>query len=144
MTSTTTAPPRNLLRSTGAVLLGLVLIFVLSLGIDQVLHSLGVYPPWGEPMRDPSLNLLALSYRIVIAILGCYVTARVAPRHPMRHAMILGCIGVVLSLVGVLGAMRMDLGPLWYPMALVLTSLPCAWVGGALCRARLASRDAAG
>ena len=25
-----------------------------------------------------------------------------------------------------------NLGPLWYPIALVLTMLPCAWLGGVL------------
>ena len=82
--------PRNALRSTFAVIAGFVAIFVLSLATDQVLHSLGVYPPWGEPMRATSLNLLALSYRLVYDTFGCYLTARLAPRHPMRHALILG------------------------------------------------------
>jgi hypothetical protein len=29
----------------------------------------------------------------------------------------------------------MDVGPAWYPIALGLTTLPCAWLGGALYRA---------
>ena len=37
-------------RSTGAVAAGFAAIVVLSLGTDQVLHVLRVYPPWGEPM----------------------------------------------------------------------------------------------
>jgi len=35
-------------RSIGAVAAGFVAVFVLSLGTDQVLHVLKVYPPWGE------------------------------------------------------------------------------------------------
>ena len=27
-----------------------------------------------------------------------------------------------------------ELGPLWYPIALVLTGLPCVWLGGVLYR----------
>lgn len=79
--TTTAATPRSgsLPRSVGAVLLGLISIFVLSLGTDQVLHVLKVYPPWGEPMRSPGLNLLALAYRVLYAGLGCYLTARFAP-----------------------------------------------------------------
>ena len=45
-------------------------VVALSLGTDQVLHVLGVYPPWNVPMRDPGLNLLALAYRSVYAVLG--------------------------------------------------------------------------
>ena len=135
--TTATAPPRNVARSTGAVLFGFIAVFVLSLGTDQVLHSLAVYPPWGQPMYETRLNLLALSYRIVYAILGSYIAARFAPRNPMRHAMILGAIGVPLSAIGAIVAITMaDLGPAWYPIALVLTTLPCAWLGGALYRAR--------
>lgn len=37
--------PRHLGRSVAAVFLGFVVVFVLSLGIDQVLHVLQVYPP---------------------------------------------------------------------------------------------------
>ena len=127
--------PGNRLRSTRAILLGLVAVFVLSLGTDQVLHSLGVYPPWNQPMREVGLNLLALSYRIVYAVIGCYIAARFAPRNPMRHAMVLGTIGLVLSIAGAIATIPMDLGPAWYPIALVVTALPTAWLGGVLHRA---------
>jgi hypothetical protein len=131
MDTTLSAPsrPGSLPRSIGAVLLGLFTIFALSLGVDQVLHLLQVYPPWGEPMHGPGLNLLALSYRIPIAVLGSYLTARAAPRQPTRHALILGGIGLVLSSVGAAGAIAADLGPAWYPILLALSSLPCAWLG---------------
>ncbi len=140
--STTTAStrPGSLPRSIGAVLLGLIAVIVLSLGTDQVLHSLGVYPPWGQPMHDAGLNLLALSYRIVFGILGSYIAARVAPRHPMRHAMILGLIGFILSLAGAITTIPMSLGPAWYPIALVVTVLPGAWLAGVLHRAWHTSR----
>ena len=63
-------------RSVLAVVAGFVVVVVLSLGIDEILHLLKVYPPWGEPMWDPALNALALSYRIVVTVLSGYVTAR--------------------------------------------------------------------
>ncbi len=123
-----------MLRSAGAVLLGLVAIFVLSLGTDHVLHVLEVYPPWGEPMRDTNDNALALVYRLVYSVFGCYLTARTAPHAPMAHASVLGAIGVALSTVGAVAAIQMDLGPVWYPVSLVAAALPCAWVGGELGR----------
>ena len=51
-------------RSLAAILAGLAVIFVLSVGTDQILHATGVYPPWGQPMSD-SLFGLATVYRIV-------------------------------------------------------------------------------
>lgn len=132
--TTTIAPPRNLLRSTGAVVLGFIAVVVLSLATDQVLHVLDVYPPWGQPMHAPGLVLLALSYRIVYGVLGSYIAARLAPRNPMRHALALGVVGFVLSTVAAITTIPMDLGPSWFPIALVVTALPCAWLGGALHR----------
>ena len=128
-------PGPNILRSIGAVLAGLFVIFVLSLGTDVVLHATGVFPPWFQPMAGP-LFLLALAYRCVYAVLGCYIAARLAPSRPMKHAMILGVIGVFLSLAGVIGTWNAgpEFGPKWYPLALVASSLPCAWLGGKLRR----------
>lgn len=134
----TSTHPRRLWRSTGAVLLGFFAVVVLSLGTDQVLHVLEVYPPWGQPMYGTGLNLLALAYRIVYAVVGSYIAARFAPRHPMRHALVLGVVGLVVSGAGVIATSGMDLGPRWYPMALLLTALPCAWLGGVLHRIRRA------
>ncbi|WP_048648405.1 hypothetical protein [Nitratireductor soli] len=130
---TSTDRPRRLLQSIGAVLLGLVAIFVLSLGTDHLMHVLEVYPPWGEPMTETGHGLLALAYRILYAVFGCYLAARFAPHAPMAHALVLGGIGVVLS---TLGAIAMwDFGMHWYPLALIAISLPCAWLGARIHRA---------
>lgn len=126
--------PRRLGRSALALLLGFLAVVVLSLGTDQILHVLQVYPPWNQPMHEPALNLLALSYRLVYGVLGSYIAAVLAPRAPMRHAMILGWVGLVLSSAGAIATIPRDFGPAWYPLALVLTALPCAWLGGVLHR----------
>jgi hypothetical protein len=131
-------------RSIAAILIGFFSVAILSLVTDQVLHVLNVYPPWGEPMWDPRLNFLALSYRTVYTIFGGYLTARLAPRAPMRHVAIVGTIGTVLATLGAVVAIRMaDLGPNWYPIALAVTGFPCVWVGGLLSEARPRSRAAA-
>jgi len=61
-------PPRNVPRSIGAVVIGFVVVAALSLGTDQVLHVANVYPPWGQPTYETSLNALALAYRIGAAL----------------------------------------------------------------------------
>jgi hypothetical protein len=138
--TTTSAGPRRLGRSVAAVFLGFVAVVVLSLGTDQVLHVLRVYPPWGQPMHDPGLNLLALAYRCVYGVVGSSLTARFAPHSPMRHALVGGMIGFVLSAAGAIAAIRMNLGPAWYPIALALSALPTAWLGGVLHQRRQAER----
>ena len=124
---------RRALRSIGAVLAGLLTIGVLDTGIDAVLHATGVYPPWGQPMAG-RLFLLAIAYRMVDGIAGGYIAARLAPHHPMRHALILGSIGVVISIAGALATWNEGpkFGPHWYPLSLAVVAMPCAWLGGKL------------
>ncbi len=125
------ANPTSALRSVGAIFAGVVTVIFLSLATDVILHATGIYPPWFQPMADP-LWLLALAYRIVYGILGGYVGARFAPSQPVKHALIVGFIGLALSIVGV--AMHWnkgpEYGPKWFNLALVATALPCAWIGG--------------
>jgi len=123
------------LRSILAVFAGLVFIFATHIGTDEVLHELKVFPPLGEPMNDPGLNALALAYRCVFSVIGCYLTARLAPYAPMGHALTLGLIGTALSTAGAIAASGLNLGPSWYPIALAASALPCAWLGGLLHRA---------
>ena len=128
-----TQQPRRMLRSIGAVVAGLLAVIILSLGTDVVMHATKVFPPWGERMTD-ALFVLATAYRSVYAVAGSYIAARLAPDRPMRHALVLGFIGLALSIVGLVATWNAgpELGPRWYPIALVVTALPCAWVGGKL------------
>lgn len=137
----TQVPTKSTLgRSVWAVAAAFIAVFVLSLGTDQILHVLGVYPPWGQPMFEPGLNALALGYRLVYGVLGSYITARLAPHAPMKHVWVGAAIGFVLSVAGAVGGMKMNLGPLWYPAALALSVPATSWVGGRLgVRARSAS-----
>ncbi len=124
-------PARRIGRSIDAVLAGLLAIFVLSLGTDAALHAAGVFPAWGQPMSE-ALFLLATGYRTLYAIAGCYLTARLAPARPMRHALALGVVGLVLSTAGAIATWNRGpaFGPHWYPLALIASALPCAWLGG--------------
>jgi hypothetical protein len=122
--------PRRLGRSILAVFAGFVVVVVLSLGTDEVLHLLKVYPPWGVPMNEPRLNLLALTYRSMFTFVGGYVTARLAPHSPIRHVLV-GCgIGLALGALGVVAATTADLGPIWYPVAVAVTGPVFNWLGG--------------
>ena len=129
-------PSRRIGRSIGAVVAGILAIVVLDNGIDFILHSTGIYPPFGQTMAD-GMFLLALAYRTVDGVLGSYIAGRLAPRRPLAHALTLGGIGVVLSSLGVLATLGAgpEFGPIWYPLTLVAIALPCAWVGGRIAAA---------
>ena len=118
-------------KSIWAVFAGVLVVLVVTTLVDVALHMLNVFPPVDQPIND-QLSLLATSYRIVISIAGAWLTARLAPRDPMKHAMILGYVGTILGLVGVLATWNAGLGPRWYPIALMVLAIPQCWVGGKL------------
>lgn len=127
----------NTLKSVAAVLAGLIFIFISHSLTDFVLESAGVFPPPSEGLHVTWMLIVALSYRIILSIAGCFITAKLAPQNLMKHALILGFIGVFLSTVGAVIGIQMNMSDTWYPIALILVSLPCAWIGG-----RLASSNA--
>jgi hypothetical protein len=87
----------------------------------------------GQRMSD-ALFVLATAYRIVYAIVASYIIARLAPNRPMQHALVGGALGFVVSAVGTVVTWNKgpEFGPHWYPIALMVTAIPCAWVGAKL------------
>ena len=124
---------KKVLKSIGAVLVGFVAVFVLSLGTDVALRATEVFPQWGQPMSD-ALFLLATVYRTIYCIAGSYIAARLAPNRPMAHALVLGVVGLIVSTAGAVATWNKGpaFGPHWYPVALIVTAMPCAWLGGRL------------
>ena len=133
--------PRRVLRRIGAVLAGLLAGIILSIGTDMVLHATGVFPPWGQPMGD-SLFLLATAYRTVYAVVGSYIAARFAPDRPMQHALVLGVVGLAVSITGTVATWDRGpaFGPKWYPLALIALAMPSTWAGGRLLGVQLRAR----
>ena len=120
------------MKSVWAVFAGFLVVFALSMGVDHILHLAHVYPPYGQPMWENSLNALALAYRLPFNAYGSWVTGRLAPSSPMKHVWIGAAIGFVLSSLGAVAAIKMQFGPAWYPVALAFSAWPCAWIGGTL------------
>ncbi len=118
-------------RTVWAVLAGFIVIVILSMGMDAIMHVTGIFPPYGQAMTN-GLYAWATIYRVIFSIIGCYVTARLAPNRPMTHALYLGVLGVLISGVATVATWNRGpaFGPHWYPIALVLVAIPCAWIGG--------------
>jgi hypothetical protein len=129
---------RRVGRSILALLAGIAVGIVLSLGTDRTLHAIGVAPTLGS--RWPNhLLVFAASYRSIYGILGAYMIARLAPNHPMGHALFAGALGLIVSTLGAVGAWNSTAGQHWYPVALALTTMPTAWIGGRLRELQLQS-----
>ena len=119
------------LRSVLAVIAGMFIVVALTTLVDIALHAAHVYPPTNQPIDD-SLALLATSYRVLIGSAGAWVTARLSPRKPLKHAVALGIVGTVLGIAGVVVTWNLGLGPRWYAIALAVLAIPQSWVGGKL------------
>lgn len=85
------------------------MVVALTLVTDAWLHKRGVFPPLGEYTPDKPL-VLATAYRVIFGIVGSYLTARLAPYRPMKHALIGGAIGMVLGVVGAIATLESESG----------------------------------
>lgn len=119
---------KETLKSIGAVIAGFAALVILSTITDIILQKTGVMKT--EPFDENPVWLIAIivAYRTIFNTLGCYLTARLAPSKPMKHAIILGTIGFALTIVGAI--VMWHLPPHWYPISLVVLTLPAAWLGG--------------
>ncbi|MBI3004570.1 MAG: hypothetical protein HYY49_04050, partial [Ignavibacteriales bacterium] len=87
----------------------------LSTGTDHIFHVTNVYPPYGEPMMDNGLLLLAFSYRAVFTIFACYLAAIWAKDKARNAIWALGIIGTVLWLAGTIA--MWEFAQPWYNIA---------------------------
>jgi len=121
-------------RSIWAIVAGFLVVVVLSIGTDLVLHATHVYT---GPQLNHNQSALATAYRTLFAIVGSYITARLAPHKPMKHALIGAAVGTVIATGGAIATWNKDIGPHWYPVALVLTAFPTGWIGAKVRLAQL-------
>ena|SRR5690242_12214215 len=130
---------RNVPRSIGAVIAGIIVGVALSIVTDVLLRMAGIFPALGVRMAD-SLLLLATVYRTAYSMLAAYVTARLAPSRPMFHAFVGAFIGVIVGTIGAIVTWNAgpQYGPHWYPIALIVLALPSAWAGGRIREAQIA------
>lgn len=120
-------------RSAAAVLIGYLLMAVSIAAKFWLIRHLSpeVLPAPGEDVFPNTGWLLALLVPdIVLMIAAGYVTARVALRRPIAHAVALGAVMVALGLTWML-VFRGWL-PMWYQVVLVSIAVPAAATGGSL------------
>jgi hypothetical protein len=126
-----------MLRSALAIVVGFVYIAALSFGADALLRAVApeAFGPDGR-MDGTGTLLLVIGYVAVFAISGCYLAARIAPSHPMRHALFLGLLGLIVNIMGTVT--MWNTAPAWYHVVSLLLVLPYAYVGGRLREMELA------
>jgi hypothetical protein len=122
------------LASVIAVAAGFVVTALASIAADALMHAAEIFPNPPQLMSDP-LFALAAAYRAVFTVAGGYVTARLAPDRPTRHAWILAGIGLFAGLAGLVAYYTVgeaELGPAWYAISIPAEAIPCVWLGAQL------------
>jgi hypothetical protein len=119
------------IRSVGAVVAGFVFIAVFSIGTDRLVRDTwpALFDATGRT-DDPTMLLGTLAYVGVYAVVGCWLTSRLAPSHALRHALVLGLLGLAFNLAGSIA--MWNTAPSWYHVVGIATTLPWAWIGGKL------------
>lgn len=128
-------------RSILAVVTGFLFIGFLSFGMTAVLKIVAPETFAAARLDSVPALLLVTFYVMVFAVAGCYLTALMAPHSPMKHALVLGVLGLILNIVGMV--MRWDASPAWFNILSVLMVMPYAWAGGRLREMQLRQARAA-
>ncbi|MEO7712559.1 MAG: hypothetical protein ABIV10_06530 [Gemmatimonadaceae bacterium] len=125
-------------RSIVAVVVGFLVIGMLAIGTDAIVKATvpGVFGPDDRVDSVPWLLIIQL-YVFVYAAFGCWLAARMAPNRPMRHALILGALGLVFNIVGTIALW--DKMPAWYHIVAIALVMPAAWVGARIRERQMAS-----
>jgi hypothetical protein len=59
-----------------------------------------------------------------------FLAARLAPHKPLKHAIALGIVGIILSVMGLI--IMWDVPPRWYSISLIVLTMPSVGIGGKL------------
>jgi hypothetical protein len=137
-----------MIRSVLAVLAGLVALTIVSFGIEAVANPLLIHlfpaalPDSAALARSLPARLFMLAYTMFAIFVGGYVTAWIASRSKVWHAVVMGIIEVAFTLYVMIAAPFPEVSPSprWGFIAAMVLTIPAAALGGAL-RARGRSRN---
>lgn len=121
---------KTILMSIGAIIAGFTVGAILSVGTDFLLDKLAIMSMENFKQNSVMIICFVILYRFVFNVIGCYLTAKLSPKNPMKHVIIIGIIGTVLSILG--SVAMWDKAGAFYNIAIILISLPSAWLGGKL------------
>lgn len=129
-----------LVRSVVAVAAGFFASTVMSLGADLAFRRMSPdsFDAEGQASSDGTLFVI-MGYEVLFAAVAGYVTARLAIRKPLAHALIMGAVVLVGRIPTAI--LSWSTVPVWFHLGVLLLIVPAALLGakvGAM-RANLAS-----
>jgi hypothetical protein len=121
---------RPLVRSILAVLAG-YLVLVVGIGVTDFVLSLlspSGYP--NGPKPGAKWMIIELVIGAFLIVCGGYLTASLARRAEMRHALALGVLTATIAAISLI--IYHGLQPVWFQLVVVLVAIPAALAGGRL------------
>lgn len=118
-------------KSILAAVVGIAVGVALSLGTDYILERAGIIPPDNLWVTAPMIWFV-LFYRTLYNMIGSYIVAKLAPQNPMKHVIVVGTLGTIVSIFGAIATRDMNLGPAWYAWTLAALTLPSSYLAGKL------------
>lgn len=117
---------KTISRSILAFVAAIAATFTLSYATDAALVAAGVMDSNALP-DSVAIVALIIAYRSAYNVLGAYIVAKLAPKRPMTHAMVLAVLGIIGSLSAM--AALSDSSQYYYPIILSILVLPSTWLG---------------
>lgn len=120
-----------MIRSIIAVVSGFVVIVIFALAADALLMRL-VPSSFtdGGATRNSTLLIFALVYNFIFSAAGGYLTALIARRVELKHALALGALHFLLSLLS--AVQFTETAPVWWHIAALALIIPAVVFGGYL------------
>lgn len=126
----TTPEELGIFNSVRAIVIGFFFIGGLSFAADVVVRKFVPTAFVGGRTDSIPILILTLVYVAMFAIVGSYTTAHLAPRNPMKHAVVLGVLGLIFTTIGTI--VVWSSAPAWYHVTSLALVMPYAWIGGRL------------
>jgi len=120
---------KNIFKSIGVILLAFISIALLSIVTDFLLESIGMLPDPKKGLFDTWAIILVLVYRGIYTIFAGFIIAKLAPSKPILHAIILGAVGIIITILATNDPSFADKAPLWFGYTMAAITIPCLWVG---------------
>ncbi len=123
-----------MLRSVIAVLVGIITLTVLSFAIEAAMDPLllrlfpHALPDQAALGLNPIVRAVMFSYGAASIIAGGYVTAWLARRAPVGHALAMGFLQCALTFYAMLSLTKHAPLAVWLTSAVM--AVPAAWIGG--------------
>jgi hypothetical protein len=116
-------------RTILAIIGGLFVTLGLAVGRDELVR-LAARASFSVSEMDTGSGLLMFIfiYTFVAGVAGGYSAASLAPDRPKIHALVLGFLGVTVSVPSTVKLW--SAAPAWYHVLLLLLMVPAAWIGG--------------